>query len=59
MYGLNLPAEVMEKLLSISADDWTEELKGIEEFFAKFGDRLPQEVRDEYQALNRRLGNGA
>jgi len=59
MDGLNLPAEVMEKLLSISADDWTEELKGIEEFFAKFGDRLPQEVWDEYQALNRRLGNGA
>lgn len=58
MDGLNLPAEVMEKLLSISAADWTEELKGIEEFFARFGDRLPRGMWDEYRALNRRLGSG-
>jgi len=57
MDGLDLPAEVMEKLLSISADDWTEELKGIEKFFARFGDKLPKEIWDEYQALNRRFGN--
>ncbi len=58
MDGLDLPAGTMEKLLSISAGDWAEELKGIEEFFAKFGDRLPSEIWDEYRALNRRLGNG-
>ncbi len=58
MDGLNLPAEVMEKLLSISAANWTEELKGIEEFFARFGDRLPRGMWDEYRALNHRLGGG-
>ncbi len=58
MDGLNLPAEVTGKLFSISAADWTEELKGIEEFFARFGDRLPRGMWDEYRALNRRLGSG-
>jgi phosphoenolpyruvate carboxykinase (GTP) len=57
MDGLDLPAEVIDKLLSISVDDWTEELKGIKEFFNKFGNRLPKEMWYEYQTLNRRLGN--
>ena len=56
---LDLPAGVMEKLLSVSVDDWTEELKGVREFFAKFEDKLPQELRDECQALEDRLGNNA
>ncbi|MFC1915515.1 phosphoenolpyruvate carboxykinase (GTP) [Chloroflexota bacterium] len=57
--GLTLPSGTMEKLCAISVADWKEELKGIEEFFAKFGDRLPGEIWDEYRALHRRLGNGA
>ena len=57
--GLNLPAEVMEQLLSISSDDWKEDMKGIKEFFAQFGDRLPGEIWDEYRALSRRLDNSA
>jgi phosphoenolpyruvate carboxykinase (GTP) len=56
MDGLDLSTEVMERLSSISPDDWTEELKGIEEFFARFGDRLPTEMWDEYRALSRRFG---
>jgi phosphoenolpyruvate carboxykinase (GTP) len=59
MDGLELPSEALQRLLSVSVDDWTEELKGIGEFFARFGDRLPQEIWDEYRALNRRLGNRA
>ncbi|MFC1874131.1 phosphoenolpyruvate carboxykinase (GTP) [Chloroflexota bacterium] len=55
--GLDLPNRVMEKLLSITVEDWKEELKGIKEFFDKFGDRLPKEMWDEYRALTRRLGN--
>jgi len=56
MDGLDLPAGVMEKLLSVSVDDWIEELKGVREFFAKFEDKLPRELSDECQALERRLG---
>ncbi|MFC1956276.1 phosphoenolpyruvate carboxykinase (GTP) [Chloroflexota bacterium] len=57
--GLNLSAEVMEQLLSIPSDDWKEDMKGIKEFFAQFGDRLPGEIWDEYRALSRRLDNSA
>ncbi|MDO9579768.1 MAG: phosphoenolpyruvate carboxykinase (GTP) [Bacteroidales bacterium] len=59
MEGLDLSDRVMEKLLSISVEDWKEELKGIKEFFDRFGDRLPKEMWDEYRALTRRLGNKA
>ncbi|MBM2824885.1 MAG: phosphoenolpyruvate carboxykinase [Dehalococcoidales bacterium] len=57
MEGLDIQHGIMEKLLSISAEDWKEELKGIKEFFDKFEDRLPQEMWDEYRALARRLGD--
>ncbi len=55
MEGLALPDGVMEKLLSVSIEDWKEELKGIKEFFVQFGNRLPREMWDEYRALNLRL----
>jgi phosphoenolpyruvate carboxykinase (GTP) len=57
MDGLDIPGKVMQRLLSISVEDWREELKGIEKFFTKLGDSLPKEVWDEYRALNYRLGN--
>jgi phosphoenolpyruvate carboxykinase (GTP) len=56
MDGLDLPSEAMRRLLEVSADDWIEELKGIKEFFSKFGDRLPPQMWEEYRALSRRLG---
>jgi phosphoenolpyruvate carboxykinase (GTP) len=59
MEGINLPNNVMEKLLSIPVEEWKEELKGIKEFFNKFGDRLPKQMWDEYRALTHRLDNKA
>ena len=59
MEGINLPNKVMEELLSISVEEWKEELKGIKEFFNKFGDRLPKQMWDEYRALTHRLDNKA
>ncbi|MFC1911609.1 phosphoenolpyruvate carboxykinase (GTP), partial [Chloroflexota bacterium] len=58
MDGLDLSDEVMKELLSIDTADWKDELKGIEEFFTRFGDRFPAEMWDEYRALSRRLGIG-
>jgi phosphoenolpyruvate carboxykinase (GTP) len=55
MGGLDLEKGVIEKLLSISAEDWQQELREIRGFFDKFGDRLPREVWDEYRALTLRL----
>lgn len=55
--GLSLSSRTMERLLSISAADWTEELQAIKEFFARFADRLPKEMWDEYHALGHRFGS--
>jgi len=56
MTGLNMPAGAMDKLLSISKEDWAEEVKGIEPFFAQFGDRLPKAMSDELNGLKKRFG---
>lgn len=55
--GLDMPDGVMEKLLSVSTADWVEEINGLEEFYAKFGDRLPGEIWDELRALKNRLSD--
>ena len=57
--GLDLPDEVMEKLIAVSTADWVAELDGLEEFYAKFGDRLPAEIWDEFRALKNRLSGAA
>ena len=57
--GLDMPDGVMEKLLAVSTDDWVAELDGLEEFYAKFGDRLPAEIWDEFRALKNRLSDAA
>ncbi|MFC1930929.1 phosphoenolpyruvate carboxykinase (GTP) [Chloroflexota bacterium] len=56
MDGLSLSTKVIEKLLSISAEDWAADLKGTKEFFDKFGDQLPGEMWDEYRAISQRFG---
>jgi len=35
---------------------WKAEVPSMKEHFAKFGDRLPQGLQDELQALEKRLG---
>ena len=48
-------AETLADLLSVDNALWLEETKGIEEFYARFGDRLPAELREELEALKARL----
>lgn len=46
-----------EKLASILKVDnvkWAKEAAGVEEFYKKFGDKLPQELRDELNGLEER-----
>ena len=54
--GLNVSAGYMKQLLSISSNDWAEEVKGIETFFDRFGDRLPQQMWEEHENLKKRFG---
>ena len=48
-------AETIADLLTVDNALWLEETKGIEEFYARFGDRLPAELRAELEALKARL----
>jgi phosphoenolpyruvate carboxykinase (GTP) len=53
--GLNVSRATMEELLSVDASQWSKEHADIGNFFGQFGDRLPDEVRDEHARLGERL----
>ena len=46
----------MADLLSVDQDLVTEQLPQVKEHLAKFGDKLPAQVSEQLQALERRLG---
>lgn len=54
--GLDIDLDTIKSLLNVDIDLWKEEAKGIEEFYAKFGDKLPEELRHQLAALKERLG---
>ncbi len=51
----DIDTETIRGLLTVDKDLWKEETKGIEEFYAKFGDKLPKELAGELKALEERL----
>ena len=53
--GLQLPSESLRELFRVDADDWEQDLSDTREFFAKFGGRLPAQLRDEFQGVVRRF----
>ena len=46
----------LAELLKVDVEGWKRELEMIKEHFAKFGDRLPQELRKQLADLEARLG---
>ena len=54
--GLDITVDTIKDLLNVDIDLWKEEAKGIEEFYAKFGDKLPKELANQLEALKKRLG---
>jgi phosphoenolpyruvate carboxykinase (GTP) len=53
--GLDLKPEHLDHLLTVDAEIWTHEAALIPAFYDRFGDRLPQALRDEHAALVERL----
>jgi phosphoenolpyruvate carboxykinase (GTP) len=53
--GTGVAEADMDKLLQVDPEDWNNELPSIEEHFAHLGRRLPQGLRDELEALRKRL----
>ncbi|HOV65247.1 MAG TPA: phosphoenolpyruvate carboxykinase domain-containing protein, partial [Spirochaetia bacterium] len=53
--GLTVSDADMKELLSVHVDEWMKEVELIREHYKKFGDRLPQELMDELNGLEKRL----
>ena len=53
--GLNVSAQDMAELLRVDVDAWLYEVESIKKHYSQFGDRLPQGLRDELNALEQRL----
>jgi phosphoenolpyruvate carboxykinase (GTP) len=56
--GLALSDEQIELLLTVDPDVWREEASLIPPAYERFGDRLPDELWRQYEALVDRLGEG-
>lgn len=53
--GLSIDETTIANLLNVDKELWKEEVKGIHEFYDKFGDRLPKELTAELQTLENNL----
>ena len=53
--GLDIPEADMEELLTVRPEDWLPEIDPIREYYAQFGDRLPDVLNVEIAALEKRL----
>ena len=53
--GLDLSRDTLRGLLDVDRELWRSEADGIEEFYAKFGSRLPQALRDQLAQLRANL----
>jgi phosphoenolpyruvate carboxykinase (GTP) len=53
--GLDLPGGAMEQLLAVDPDEWREQLPQMRDHLGTFGDKLPDELRAQLDALERRL----
>ena len=56
MEGLDISKETLADLLNVDNGIWKDEAAGIEEFYKKFGDHLPAELKKQLDDLKARLG---
>jgi len=57
--GLDITSEQLDLLLTVDTDVWKEEAALIPDGYKTFGDKLPDELWKEYEALVQRLESGA
>ena len=54
--GLDISEQAMAKLLEVDPDAWKQQLPQMHEHYARFGERLPSEMKAQLEALEQRLG---
>jgi phosphoenolpyruvate carboxykinase (GTP) len=53
----SVSADVLKEVLSVDVEGWKKEIKDIREnHYPKFGNKMPQELKDELLAIEKRLG---
>lgn len=55
--GLSIDCETIKSLLHVDTSLWKDEVKGIREFYSKFGSKLPKELSHQLDALEKRLNS--
>lgn len=53
--GVDFSKEQLEEILYVDNEKWSKEAEGIEEFYKKFGDRLPEKLAKQLELLKERL----
>ena len=53
--GLDIPASDRTRLLSVDKEAWLKELDSFAEFSARFGERMPQAIKDQAQEMRSAL----
>ena len=54
--GLDLAPETLKELLAVDKEAWKGEVEELKDYFKIFGDKLPDGIKEELQALEARLG---
>jgi phosphoenolpyruvate carboxykinase (GTP) len=55
MTGLDMPKDRLEKLFEVKIKEWKTEVDGIRDFLKPYKGRLPAEIREEYEKLERQV----
>jgi phosphoenolpyruvate carboxykinase (GTP) len=53
--GMDIAPETVKQVLQVDREEWRQELPGIAQHLAIFGDKLPPELQVEYKNLKKRL----
>ncbi len=56
LVNLKIADEDIAELLKVDTDAWRHELQEVSDFLAKFGDRLPEKMRQQFESMRERLG---
>ena len=54
--GLDVGAETMNALLTVDPDSWRAEMAAVREYMDSFGDRVPEQLREEHARIVAALG---
>lgn len=55
--GLDVPSEDVAAALAVNNSEWERESAGIEEWYASIGEKLPEQLRNQLDALKNRISS--